>query len=68
MTGMGRDGLAGCERLKQVGGYVFAQHQDDCTVYGMPKAVIEKDLADRILPLGKIAPAITRHIRRSRRS
>ena len=68
MTGMGRDGLAGCKRLKQVGGYVFAQCQDDCVVYGMPKAVIEEDLADRALPLGKIAPAIVRHLKRSRRS
>ena len=41
---------------------------DDCTVYGMPKAVIENQLVDRILPLGKIAPAIARHVRRSRRS
>ena len=68
MTGMGRDGLAGCKKLKQAGGYVFAQCQDDCVVYGMPKAVIEEDLADRILPLGKIAPAIVRHLNRSRRS
>lgn len=68
MTGMGRDGLAGCQELKQLGGYVFAQCQDDCVVYGMPKAVIEQSLADRILPLGKIAPAIVRHVKRSRRS
>jgi two-component system chemotaxis response regulator CheB len=68
MTGMGRDGADGCRQLKQAGGYVFAQHQHDCVVYGMPKAVIEKDLADRILPLGKIAPAIVRHLKRSRRS
>jgi two-component system chemotaxis response regulator CheB len=68
MTGMGRDGLEGCKRLKQAGGYVFAQCQDDCVVYGMPKAVIEESLADRALPLGKIAPAIVRHLNRSRRS
>jgi len=68
MTGMGRDGVDGCRQLKQVGGYVFAQHQDDCVVYGMPKAVIEEALADRMLPLGKIAPAIVRHHHRSRRS
>ncbi len=68
MTGMGRDGLAGCRQLKHAGGFVFAQCQDDCVVYGMPKAVIEEDLADRILPLGKIAPAIVRHLNRSRRS
>lgn len=67
LTGMGRDGLDGCRQLKQAGGYVFAQCQQDCVVYGMPKAVIEQQLADRVLPLGKIAPAIARHVKRSRR-
>ena len=59
---------AGGTQLKQAGGYVFAQTQDDCVVYGMPKAVVEEDLADRTLPLGTIAPAIVRHLNRSRRS
>jgi two-component system chemotaxis response regulator CheB len=68
MTGMGRDGLASCRHLKEAGGYVFAECQDDCVVYGMPKAVIEADLADRTLPLGKIAPAVVRHVKRSHRS
>jgi two-component system chemotaxis response regulator CheB len=68
LTGMGRDGLFACRQLKHVNGYVFAQSQDDCVVYGMPKAVIEEDLADRTLPLGKIAPAIVRHVKRSRRN
>ncbi len=68
MTGMGRDGLTGCEQLKQAGGYVFAQSQEDSVVYGMPKAIIENDLADRVLTLGKFAPAIVRHVKRSRRS
>jgi two-component system chemotaxis response regulator CheB len=67
MTGMGKDGLEGCRQLKQAGGYVFAQHRDGCVVYGMPKAVIDANLADRTLPLGKIAPAMVRHLNRSRR-
>jgi two-component system chemotaxis response regulator CheB len=67
MTGMGRDGLDGCVQLKQSGGHVFAQHEDGCVVYGMPKAVIEENVAERALPLGKIAPAVVRHINRSRR-
>ena len=67
MTGMGRDGLAGCQQLKHAGGFVFAQSRHDCVVYGMPKAVIENNLADRILPLGRIAPAIVRHVKRSQR-
>lgn len=68
MTGMGRDGLEGCRTLKQAGGFVFAQSQTDCVVYGMPKAVADAQLADRTLTLGKVAPAIVRHVKRSRRS
>ncbi len=67
MTGMGRDGVKGCQEIKARGGFVFAQEEDGCVVYGMPKAVIEEGLADRVLPLGKIAPAIVRHVKKSRR-
>ena len=66
MTGMGRDGANACAEIKGRGGRVYAQHEDGCVVYGMPKAVIEADLADRVLPLGRIAPAIVRHVKRSR--
>lgn len=65
MTGMGRDGLDGCQHLKKAGGYVFAQSQEDCTVYGMPKAVTDADLVDRILTLKKLETAIPRHLRRN---
>jgi two-component system chemotaxis response regulator CheB len=68
MTGMGRDGARGCREIKRRGGCVFAQHENDCTVYGMPKATIEEGLADRVLPLGKIGPAIVRHLKRSRQA
>ncbi len=68
MTGMGRDGTRGCAELKEKGGYVFAQHEDGCVVYGMPKSVIQAGLADRVLPLGKIAAAIVRHVKRSQRA
>ncbi|MEM1068148.1 MAG: chemotaxis-specific protein-glutamate methyltransferase CheB [Planctomycetota bacterium] len=66
LTGMGRDGLEGCRVLKAAGGSVFAQSQIDSVVYGMPKAVIDAGLADRTLTLGKVAPAIVRHVKRSR--
>ena len=61
MTGMGRDGLAGCRRVKEAGGVVYAQHQNDCVVYGMPKA-------DREIPLSEIARAIAMHVKRSHRA
>jgi two-component system chemotaxis response regulator CheB len=67
MTGMGRDGAAGCEALKRRGGYVIAQHDDGCLVYGMPKAVIEAGMADRVLTLENIGTAIGRFVERSHR-
>ncbi len=67
MTGMGRDGVAGCSELKRHGGYVIAQHDDGCLVYGMPKAVIEDGIADRILTLENIGAAIARFVERSHR-
>ncbi len=67
MTGMGRDGVAGCTELKRRGGYVIAQHEDGCLVYGMPKAVIEAGAADRVLTLENLATAIGRFVERSHR-
>jgi len=60
LTGMGRDGTEGCRVIKQRGGLVIAQHPEGCVVYGMPKAVVEEQLADRVVPLEKIASWIVR--------
>jgi two-component system chemotaxis response regulator CheB len=60
LTGMGRDGLEGCRRIKAGGGVVVAQNEDTCTVYGMPRAVVEAGLADFVLPLDRIAEEIVR--------
>ena len=60
LTGMGCDGLEGCRRLKAKGGLVIAQSHETCTVYGMPKAVIENRLADAVLPIETIADALSR--------
>ncbi|MEM6471687.1 MAG: chemotaxis response regulator protein-glutamate methylesterase [Planctomycetota bacterium] len=64
LTGMGRDGLEGCRAVAASGGTVLAQDRDTSAVFGMPKAIIDAGLAERILPLGKIAPAIMRHVHR----
>jgi two-component system chemotaxis response regulator CheB len=62
MTGMGRDGMEGCRGLKERGAHVIAQHPDGCVVYGMPKAVVEEQLADRVVPLGDIASALLEQV------
>lgn len=54
MTGMGKDGLEGCKEVKRRGGWVLAQNEETCVVYGMPRAVVEAGLADLVLPLDQI--------------
>ena len=58
MTGMGKDGLEGIRKLKQLGGYCLAQDEESCVVYGMPKAIAEAGFADVIAPLEKISEII----------
>ena len=63
MTGMGDDGYAGCQLLKRRGAQIMAQDAASCVVYGMPRQVIEHDLADMIRPLDAIADAIEQTVR-----
>lgn len=58
LTGMGHDGLDGSKALKDGGGRLFAQNEDTCVVYGMPKAVVDARLVDKVLPLEAIAGEI----------
>lgn len=60
LTGMGNDGLAGMKEMKAKGGYIVAQDEETCVVYGMPKAVIMANLADAVLPIDKISEEIMR--------
>ncbi|MBC7217538.1 MAG: chemotaxis response regulator protein-glutamate methylesterase [Candidatus Caldatribacterium sp.] len=58
LTGMGKDGLEGCRKLKKAGGTVIAQDEKTSLIFGMPKAVIEEGLADFVLPIEEIGKAI----------
>jgi two-component system chemotaxis response regulator CheB len=62
LTGMGRDGYAGCELVKQRGGAVLAQDEATSVVWGMPGVVARGGLADKILPIEKIAAEINRRV------
>jgi len=66
LTGMGQDGLRGCERIREVGGQIMAQDEASSVVWGMPGFVAKAGLADEVLPLTEIAPTMLRRIRRSR--
>ena len=58
MTGMGNDGLRGATAIREHGGRVLVEAEESCTVYGMPRAVREANLADDVLPLRGFARAI----------
>lgn len=54
MTGMGKDGLNGITKLKNLGGTCIAQDEESCVVYGMPKAIVDAGFADAVLSLEEI--------------
>lgn len=60
LTGMGSDGLAGFREIRSRHGYVIAQDEETCVVYGMPRVVIEAQLADVVLPIQKIPEEIVK--------
>jgi two-component system chemotaxis response regulator CheB len=66
LTGMGNDGLRGVESLRRAGGRVLVQDADTSVVWGMPGAVARAGLADAVLPLPQIAPAIVSAVRNGR--
>ncbi len=58
LTGMGQDGLKGCEVVKKAGGRIIVQDEATSVVWGMPGFVAKAGLAEKSLPLDKIAPTI----------
>ncbi|MDB2705153.1 chemotaxis response regulator protein-glutamate methylesterase [Pseudomonadota bacterium] len=51
LTGMGSDGLIGCQKLKELDGTIWAQDEKSSTIYGMPKAVVEAGIVDKVLDI-----------------
>ncbi len=66
LTGMGQDGLRGCEAIRAAGGQILVQDEATSVVWGMPGAVAKAGLADQILPLGELGSEITRRVWQSR--
>jgi len=60
LTGMGSDGLHGCERIAEAGGRIIVQDEASSVVWGMPGYVARAGLAQKILPLSQIAGEIVR--------
>lgn len=62
LTGIGCDGMQGARTIVENGGQVIAQDEKSCCVYGMPKAVVEANLASKVLDVESIAQFLRRSL------
>jgi two-component system, chemotaxis family, protein-glutamate methylesterase/glutaminase len=60
LTGMGKDGLDGAREVRRHGGRILAEAESSCTVYGMPRAIVEAGLADGVYDLSQLPDVISR--------
>jgi len=58
LTGTGKDGAAGCQKIKEKGGVIIAQNEKSSQYFGMPLNAIETDCVDYILDIKEIAGKI----------
>lgn len=58
LTGMGQDGCAGARQVVDAGGSVLVQDRETSVVWGMPGAVATAGLAEEVLPLAALGPAV----------
>ena len=58
LTGMGQDGLHGCQCIREAGGQILVQDEASSVIWGMPGMLATAGLADRVLPLPQLASEI----------
>lgn len=63
LTGMGHDGVRGCEALREASAGIIVQDEATSVVWGMPGYAARAGLADRIVPLPAIADEIIQRVR-----
>lgn len=62
LTGMGKDGAKGMLDIHQCGGYTFAQSEDSCVVYGMPREAVLAGGVDKVVALEAMGKAVLDHL------
>ncbi len=58
LTGMGSDGTAGAADLVKAGATMWAQDEASSVVWGMPGSLVNAGLADEVMPLDAVGPAL----------
>lgn len=66
LTGMGNDGLRGCEAIRKAGGQILVQDEASSVVWGMPGFVAKAGLADGQIGLTHLAGEILNRARAGR--
>lgn len=68
LTGMGQDGLIGCQNIKEAGGRILVQDRDSSAVWGMPGAIVEAGLEPLVMPPSQLAKEVTGYTKLGKRS
>ena len=63
LTGMGKDGALGMLNMKNSGAYNFAQNEESCVVFGMPKEAIAAGGVDQIAGIEELPTLLLNHLR-----
>ncbi len=61
LTGMGDDGARGLKEMADAGAMTYAQNEESCVVFGMPKEAIEHGGAQTVIDLNAVAASISRY-------
>jgi len=62
LTGMGQDGLRGCQALADAGAQILVQDEATSVVWGMPGFVAKAGLADAVVPLPELGARIVERV------
>jgi len=60
LTGMGADGCEGAKKIQKLGAKIWAQDKDSSVIYGMPMAVTNEGIVERVLSLNEIASTLNK--------
>ena len=63
LSGMGRDGAAGLERIAEAGGTTIVQDPDEARIASMPERAIETGAVDHVVPAADIPECILTAVR-----
>ncbi|WP_373974112.1 chemotaxis response regulator protein-glutamate methylesterase [Chitinibacter sp. SCUT-21] len=61
LTGMGDDGAKGLKEMSDAGAITYAQNEETCVVFGMPKEAILQGGASEVIALEEVANSIARY-------